>query len=214
MGLMDIGARIRATRLSKTLTLEDLSEKTGLSKSFLSNVENNRTSPSINSLEKIAQSLEIPISVLFLQRNFIPQIVTAEQRDRTHFGQDNRVVEWISNMPFSNMEVLILEIPVRRDPGQNAPLHTHRGEECHLVLEGRLRGTYGTETFTVEAGDSFHWDGSVPHNVDNIGDSPAKMIIALTPPSYFSSDKAHTDQPTHPSPLGSVSNHAVAQDNP
>ena len=114
--IMDIGARIRSTRLSKTLTLEELSEKTGLSKSFLSNVENHRTSPSINSLEKIAQSLEIPISVLFLQRNFIPRIVNAEQRDRTHFGQDNRVVEWISNIPFSKMEVLILEIPVRREP--------------------------------------------------------------------------------------------------
>lgn len=191
---MDIGGRIRAARLSKSLILEDLSDKTGLSKSFLSNVENNRTSPSINSMEKIAHALEIPLSVLFMQKSFSPQIVKAGQRDQTRFGQDERVVEWISNMPFSNIEMLLLEIPVRKDPAQRAPLHTHRGEECHLVLEGKLRGTYGTQSFTVEAGDSFHWDGSVPHNVDNIGDTPARLIIALTPPSYFASDKAHADE--------------------
>jgi len=189
---MDIGGRIKATRISKSLTLEELSDKTGLSKSFLSNVENNRTSPSISSIEKIAHSLEIPISFLFMQQNFFPRIVKRGQRDRASFGEDDRVVEWISTMPFSKIEMLLLEIPVREDDSQEAPLHTHRGEECHLVLQGRLKGTYGSQTFLLEEGDSFHWDGSVPHKVDNIGDTPAKLIIALTPPSFFSNEKSYS----------------------
>ena len=182
---MDIGGRVRSIRLSKELKLEDIASKTGLSKSFLSNVETGKTSPSINSLEKIAQALEIPISTLFMQKLFLPRIVKASQRDKTQFGQDQRMVEWISNMPFSHIEMLILEIPVREDSSQEAPLHTHRGEECHLVLEGKLRGTYGTESFTLEAGDSFHWDGSIPHKVDNIGDTPAKVNYCSYPAIFL-----------------------------
>ncbi len=187
---MDIGARVKAIRLSKSLKLEDISSRTGLSKSFLSNVENNRTSPSISSLEKIAQALEIPISLLFLQKSYRPHIVKAGQRDRTVFGQDNRIVEWISNRAFSNLEMLILELPVPEATDRKVPLKSHRGEECHLVLEGKLEGTYGMETFTLEKGDSFHWDCSVPHKVVNIGDTPARLIIAVSPPSFFSNIKA------------------------
>ena len=204
---MDIGSRMRAIRLSKSMILDDLAEKAGLSKGFLSNIENNRTSPSINSVERIAQALEVPMALLFMQRDYIPRIMKPEQRDRTHFARDDRVVEWVSNMPFSKMEMLILEIPVSKDRTKEAPLKSHPGEECHLVLQGKLRGTYGTQTFILEQGDSFHWDCSVPHKVDNIGDVPAKLIIALTPPTFFSSEKALAAAPNHTSskePAGAI----------
>jgi transcriptional regulator with XRE-family HTH domain len=187
---MDIGNRVKMARIAKELTLDELALKTGLSKSFLSNIENNRTSPSIASLEKIAQSLEIPLSILFMQKSFQPRIIKSKDRDKTLFGRDNRTVEWISNMPFSNLEMLILEIPPQADPDKVVPMKSHPGEECHLVLEGKLRGTYGTEIFLLEAGDSFHWDCSVPHKVENIGQGPARIIIALNPPSFASNVNA------------------------
>jgi mannose-6-phosphate isomerase-like protein (cupin superfamily) len=80
--------------------------------------------------------------------------------------------------------MVILEIPVGYDAsGRN---HVHDGDECHYVLEGRIRAVQAGRTFLLEAGDSYHWDGSLPHRVENAGETPARFLIARTPPGFLS----------------------------
>jgi len=185
--MIPIGPRIRAVRQSKRLTINDLARATGLSKSFLCNVENGNTSPSLASLEKIAATLHMPLTFFFLSDDTVPRVVKPEQRTRTVFGGDGRTVEFVSARPDAEVEMFILEIPVRQPDQAEAACHTHKGEECHYVLDGKLEAFYGRERFVIGAGDSFHWDGTVPHKVENIGDVPARLVVALTPPSFFSS---------------------------
>jgi mannose-6-phosphate isomerase-like protein (cupin superfamily) len=91
--------------------------------------------------------------------------------------------------------MFILEIPVRQAQQAEVACHSHKGEECHYVVSGRLEAHFGDERFVVETGDSFHWDGTVPHKVENIGEEPARLIVALTPPSFFSSYEEPEPQP-------------------
>lgn len=185
--MVAVGPKIRSVRQAKGLTINDLSQATRLSKSFLSNVENGRTSPSIASLEKIAAVLRMPLTFFFLTNDAEPRVVKPAQRNRTTFAPDGRTVEFVSARPGGEIEMFILEIP-RRRPGQaEVPCHSHKGEECHYVQRGRLEAYFGTERFVVEEGDSFHWDGTVPHKVENIGDEPARLIVSLSPPSFFDS---------------------------
>jgi transcriptional regulator with XRE-family HTH domain len=65
---LDIGAKIRAIRNRKKITIAQMCEGTGLSKGFISNVENNNTSPSINTLQTIASYLEVPLPYLLLEK--------------------------------------------------------------------------------------------------------------------------------------------------
>jgi transcriptional regulator with XRE-family HTH domain len=194
-----IGPKIKTLRQVKQLTIQDLANKTGLSKSFLCNVEKGKTSPSLASLEKIAATLRMPLTYFFLLDDALPRVVKPQQRHRAVFAHDGRTVEFVSARPDGEIEMFILDIPVRQ-PGQaEVSCHRHRGEECHYVLSGKLEVYFGHDRFQVEAGDSFHWDGTVPHKVENIGGEPARLIVSLMPPSFFTS----ADEPSEASRTGS-----------
>lgn len=68
MSRLDIGSKIRSIR-NKKITIAQMCEGTGLSKGFISNVENNNTSPSINTLNTIAEFLKVPLPYLLLEKN-------------------------------------------------------------------------------------------------------------------------------------------------
>jgi transcriptional regulator with XRE-family HTH domain len=196
--MIAVGPKIKSLRRAKGLTIDDLAKDTGLSKSFLCNVENGNTSPSLASLDKIATTLRMPLTFFFLSDDSVPRVVKPDQRTRTIFANDGRTVEFISARPDGEIQMFILDIPVRK-PGQPEVVrHSHKGEECHFVVSGKLEAFFGNERFVVEAGDSFHWDGTVPHKVENIGEESARLIVALTPPSFFSSSEEPPASPQDP----------------
>lgn len=187
--MVSIGPKIKAVRQAKDMTINDLARGTGLSKSFLCNVENGNTSPSLASLEKIANTLRMPLTFFFLNEESQPRVLKPPQRTRTIFATDGRTVEFVSCQPNGEIEMFLLDIPVRQ-PGQpEVAYHSHKGEECHYVVSGRLEAFFGQDRFLVEAGDSFHWDGTIPHKVENVGEEPARLIVSLTPPSFFNSSE-------------------------
>jgi transcriptional regulator with XRE-family HTH domain len=197
--MLSVGPKLKSIRQAKGLTIQELANKTNLSKSFLCNIERGNTSPSLASLEKIARTLGMPLTFFFLTDDVLPRVVKPQQRHRAAFAHDGRTVEFISARPGGEIEMFILDIPVRQ-PGQaEVTCHRHKGEECHYVLSGKLEVYFGHDRFEVEAGDSFHWDGTVPHKVENIGDEPARLIVSLMPPSFFTS----TEEPSQASRTGS-----------
>jgi quercetin dioxygenase-like cupin family protein len=61
---------------------------------------------------------------------------------------------------------------------------SHDGQECRLVLKGTILAHYGEKTYLLEEGDSILWNGTVPHRIENVGNSDAQLLIALAPPGY------------------------------
>ena len=157
-----IGAKLAAIRKERGLTLQELSKLTGLSTSFLSQVERGVTTPSIASLYRICSALEIPISrVLPEPRTQVSVVRRAGEQFRIQLDDSSASYRYLSgSFPERTLEALINEFP----PGYRRPLVSHEGEEFGYVLEGDLVLTVGKEEYELVAGDSFHFPASYPHS--------------------------------------------------
>jgi transcriptional regulator with XRE-family HTH domain len=171
---MDIGLAIRTIRKQKQITIMQMCEGTGLSKGFISNVENNKTSPSIATLESIADYLEVPLPYLLLSPEQRMNVVRKDERKETTAGSGQIKVQHLTAK--GAMRMSIVELPAGASTGVNK----HAGEESHLVLQGRIRAEQCEDVEILEAGDSFSWNAIVPHEVANIGEEPAVVLIAVS----------------------------------
>ena len=169
---MEIGTKIRAIRNRKKITIAQMCEETGLSKGFVSNIENNKTSPSINTLQTISNFLEVPMPYLLLEKREHMRVVKKEERTRSTFN--SLKVEHLSSK--GGLRMRLVEFPPGASMGEQ---NAHEGEEGHLVLEGTLLAEQGEDHMVVEEGDSFSWNASVPHFVKNIGEGKAVVLISV-----------------------------------
>lgn len=169
---LDIGTKIRAIRNRKKITIAQMCEATGLSKGFISNIENNNTSPSISTLSTIASFLEVPLPYLLLEKNQHMRVVRKESRTTSTFN--GLKIEHLASK--GGLRMMIVEFPPGATIGEP---NSHEGEECHLVLEGKILAEQGEDSFIVEAGDSFSWNASVPHFVKNVGETKAVVLISI-----------------------------------
>lgn len=169
---LDIGTKIRAIRNRKKITIAQMCEGTGLSKGFISNVENNNTSPSINTLNTIASFLGVPLPYLLLEKKHNMRIVRENSRRKSTFN--GLKIEHLTSK--GGLRMMMVEFPPGTTIGEP---HSHEGEECHLILEGKILAEQGEDSVIVEAGDSFSWNASVPHYVKNVGDVKAVVLISI-----------------------------------
>jgi len=177
-----LGRKIRDLRLRRGFTVQQLAAASGLSKGFISQVENGRTSPSLATLRDLAVALKTSVAYLVVEEDQVPHVVRVRERPRVHVGGNTSKVEVLSAQPKRNLELLMAELP----PGMSAgdKRHYHHGEECMLVLEGRVSVACADHRVVLEAGDSCHIDGRVPHAVENCGPGIARVLIAMTPAAF------------------------------
>lgn len=172
---MDIGSTIRAIRKRKNITIAQICDATGLSQGFMSQVETNKTSPSISTLENIAQALKVPLAYLLLKKEDRMSIVRKDERRITTSGSENLKVEHLSST--KNVRMMLVEFPPGASTG-DAP-HAHEGEEVHVVIKGRIFAEQGEDGAEFGEGDSFSWNACTPHVVRNIGEDTAIVLISI-----------------------------------
>lgn len=174
---MPVGDRLKEIRTRCGITMAALADKTGLSKALISQVENDKASPSLATLERLAEGLGVPAAYLLLKPEDRIQVVRASERSTYEFGPHRIQVEVLSAKSARNLKAVMVEFPPGTSTGCEG--HAHGGEEFHLVLEGRVQAIQGDESIILEAGDTFHWKGCVPHRVLNAGDGVAR-VLAVT----------------------------------
>jgi len=172
---MDIGSTIRAIRKRRNITIAQICDETGLSQGFMSQVETNKTSPSISTLENIAQALKVPLAYLLLKKEDRMGIVRKDQRRITTSGSENLKVEHLSSR--KNVRMMLVEFPPGTSTG-DVP-HAHEGEEVHVVIKGRIYAEQGEDAAEFGEGDSFSWNACTPHVVRNIGEDTAIVLISI-----------------------------------
>ena len=176
---MQLGRKIRDLRLRRGLTVQKLADATGLSKGFISQVENDRTSTSLATLGELAAALRT--SMAYLVAEDAPSLLVVRAAERPQLPADERVTrtEVLSALPGRNLELLVLQLSPGLPAG--AQSHSHPGEECLLCLEGRVRLVHGEQELLLEAGDSCHFDGRTPHSTENPGPAVARLLVAMSP---------------------------------
>lgn len=211
---MQLGKRIRDLRFRRGLTVQQLAEASGLSKGFISQVENDRTSPSLATLRDLARALDTSIAFLVVEDDAKPHVVRTQDRPQYQLGSNGSTVQILSAQPKRQIELLITELP----PGNSSrgDRSYQHGEVCVLVLEGQVRLTCGDHTVTLETGDSCHYDGHVPHGFENCGTVGARILIAAMPATLEPGVRAaapeavatvangHTNGKTNGAPVGTM----------
>ena len=179
---MLLGDKIRDLRLRRGLTVQQLASATGLSKGFISQIENHHTSPSLATLQDFARALDTSAAYLVVEENQIPCVVRSDERPRLPGGDLASRVEVLSARPKRNLEMVMIVLPPGASAGEGRL--SHHGEECLLCEEGHVRLVCGEHLIELAPGDSCHYDGWLPHAIENAGRVPARVLIAITPAAY------------------------------
>ena len=167
-----VGRETRRWRQSRGLTLAQVSERSGLNIGYLSQIENDKAVPSLDALVAIAAALDVPVAWLVLDSTPAPRIVRAGDRPKMPPVKGARMTEVDAG---TSRDMCIIEAVV--DPGASTGVHTHRGDEHHVILSGRWRFTQGDHVFELGPGDFIAWDPTVPHLVENVGDEPGRILV-------------------------------------
>ena len=182
MNLVELAQRIRSVRLDQRLTLEEVASRTGLTRSWLSKVENFRVTPSLPALGKIAEALGVSVAELVAGLDEKPALVIVRKQerkrvDRERSPKNTTVYESLAHKrPNRSMDPFILTVPpgVARDEAL-----AHEGEEFLLVQSGSVEFEYDGEKHALRAGDSLYFDANVPHRLINRYRRPAVVLCVF-----------------------------------
>jgi transcriptional regulator with XRE-family HTH domain len=176
-----VGAEVRRWRTERGLTLANVAERANLNIGYLSQIENDKASPSLACLNAISDALDVPIAWFFLGDVPPPIVVRANERPTTttELGR----IEAVDGG--TGRDVSMVEVTAGR-VGERVGAHAHAGDEHHLVLRGRFRLRQGDHVVEVGPGDYLRWDGAIPHDGEVAGIDPqrgdaAMLIVRIKP---------------------------------
>ena len=173
-----VGPQVRHWRQVRGLTLAQVAERSGLNVGYLSQIENDKASPSLDSLAAVGMALEVPITWFLVSAAPAPRVVRRDER-RVLSPPDGGRFEVLDAGLSGDLRIQHFVAP----PGTASGLQTHIGEEHHIVLTGRLRCTQGGHVIELEAGDYMVWDATLPHEAVCIGGEVCTgFIITQRPP--------------------------------
>jgi mannose-6-phosphate isomerase-like protein (cupin superfamily) len=166
-----VGREIRRWRHSRDMTLARVANGSGLNVGYLSQIENCKAVPSLDALLSIARALDVPAAWLLVDSSPPPRVVRAAERPKVA-GSRGRATE-VDGGTARDLRIMETVVPA----GASTGVHAHTGDEHHLVLSGRFRMTQGEHVVDVGPGDYVAWDPTIPHDVENIGDEPGRLLL-------------------------------------
>ncbi len=179
-----VGEKIKKYRESMNMSLADLSEKTGFSPAFLSQLENHLISPPLGALMKIARALDIEIGKLFGQKGSAPYtIVRKDERIPTSRVASKEGVRYgysYESLAPDKINRKMEPFLVTLEPGSKKGVpYSHDGEEFLFVLEGKVEIQLGEHRDVLEVGDSIYYDSKLDHRVACADDNPARIVAVI-----------------------------------
>ena len=180
---IELGERLRSLRSERNLPLRELADQSGLTASFISQVERGRASPSIASLARLAEAFAVSVGHFFEPAPPTGRFVARDQRRTILLRGLGEVDEYVTADPAGRLQVAICTFEIDGKTAE-APFVHESDEECVFVLEGRLEVAVGKDRYLLGPGDAVTYSPQVPHVARNVGSGPAKAIFVMTPPSF------------------------------
>ena len=183
MDPFSVAQTVKNLRKEKGYSLNKLSSLSGLSKGYLSKIENGMNTPTITTMARIATALEVEVTYFFLQQNDSSQnrklvSVRSNERKEIKIKSPESVVRrrWpLASQKYDrHMHPYIIEVPV-----EATDLYQFEGQEFYYLLEGKVELTYGGEKHLFEEGDAVYMDCDVPYSGRSMGPGPAKVLVVV-----------------------------------
>lgn len=176
-----LGPRLRKLRQSRSLSLGDVSEGTGISASFLSMVENGQSDITISRLMKLVHWFGVSVADLVQEPDSSRiQVVRADRRRSVRLVDEGISIQILT--PDGRHRMMPVINVYERGGGMTDPAR-HDGEEFVHVLSGRIELQVEGESVVLEAGDSAYYRADVPHSFRNVGRGKARFFGVTTPPN-------------------------------
>jgi transcriptional regulator with XRE-family HTH domain len=182
---MDVGTKLKFYRSARRMSLRDVASKADCSPSFLSQIELDRVSPTIKSLEKICRALGIAPADFLRPDPLIAQpVVIPVNRDKCQVAMqwhNARLLHVLPPEASSPFTALVLRMDVN---GYTPPRHSLQSlKELSIVLQGKIKCQIGQTIYPLAQGESIYFDLSTPHQWSNAGNEVAEVL--LTSPNSF-----------------------------
>lgn len=177
---VDVGAGLRKLREEKGHSLRHLAEISGLAANTLSLIENGKSSPSVKTLQKLAQALGVPLTAFFESGAPRKRIAHVRADDRTSIRMETGMLEDLgTSVTECNIEPYLLTLYPYAISEPPASVHT--GHEFIFCLEGSLEYIVDNNKYLLEMGDSLFFEAHLPHRWLNPGNQITKAILMLCP---------------------------------
>lgn len=178
-----LGAKMKAFRLGKKMTLQQVANGADCTAAYLSQIENDKTSPSISVLKRISHVLGVKIVDFFTEDQADSEVVVEPGQWprvslpgwKADIRQMVRTVRTRRMQPFHTV--------IQPGGGTEDP-YSHQGEEFGVVLEGQLTLRVGKQEHKVSTGSSFYYESTIPHSWTNQGEEDCRVVWVVTPPSW------------------------------
>ena len=178
---MKLGERLKDLRQYYNLTQEELADRCELTKGYISQLENDLTSPSISTLVDILSALGTTLSEFFSKEDENEKVVFGKE-DYIVKETDDYTLEWlIPNAQKNAMESTLLTLNAGGETDEDFP---HEGEEFGYVLEGEIVIFVGKKKLVCKKGESFYYSADKTHKIANEKTKRAKFIWISSPPNF------------------------------
>lgn len=186
--MSSLGEKVRAERKRQKISLQVLAEKVGVSASFLSQLENNKNSPSLTTLKKIADYLDVTVSYLLEEgEDVYRKLIKSTNRHRLENLWVGTEIEFLSAFDPANVMEACIHIVSNKVETRQMP-YSHEGQEFIYVLEGVIVLSFGGESILMETGDSYYiCDCENNHYFYSASSEPAKVLCVTNPPYFYRS---------------------------
>jgi len=183
-----LGPKIRELRQQKGLTLNELSKKTGLTASYLSQLERDIIEPSLASLRKISAALEVPIYTFLADETKEHVLIAADRRKKLDLPNSSITYEFLTPMASDKeaqpkMEIIYYQL--EPESWSSEDYIVHAADECIIIIQGGIELYLGEEKYIVTQGDSIYIRENIPHRFYN--PSTHQKVIGISticPPIY------------------------------
>lgn len=176
---MTIGEKIKNLRKQKNLTQEELAERTDLSKGYISQLESNSSSPSMDTFFNLLEVLGSDPSEFFNESQHEQKVIYKKTEQTVSCDEENGYqISWL--IPESNekeMEPVLLDFESQGEYKQFPP---SMSETFAYVLNGEVSITLGKETYRAKAGESIYFVATAEHQIKNSGTGQSQLLLVAT----------------------------------
>ncbi|WP_092223697.1 helix-turn-helix domain-containing protein [Desulforhopalus singaporensis] len=197
---LSFSEKLRQARKNNNLTIEQLANMVGCSKSYISQLENDATKPSVTMLGKLVEALGVPITDFFQdnragsqetegEMETSPAIIKSESlvkkgsRRTINYPDGKTKSHFLTRAVYQKKMQPILTViePGGDSNNEEKIVHPVGSEEFLMVVKGEIEFEVAGETYIMEEGDSFYFNGNTPHRWRNSGDETAEVLFVWTP---------------------------------
>ncbi|MDA0705567.1 MAG: cupin domain-containing protein [Proteobacteria bacterium] len=178
-----IGQRLQAIRTRLGMSQRQLARVSGVANATISQIEAGKLNPTVSMLKKVLDGIPMSMGEFFSDHAESAERIFFRATELTEIA-DGGVSFRQVGANLRNKSIQLLQESYQPGAGTGRHAITHEGEECGIVLKGRLEVTVGDRVAVLTAGDAYYFRSEQPHHFRNSGSEICELITACTPPSF------------------------------